>query len=37
MYSETLSFRKISMVAVMEGLDEAILEVVKSVRRKCLL
>lgn len=37
MYSETLSFRKISMVAVMEGLGETRLEVVKSVRRKWLL
>lgn len=36
-YSETLSFRKTGLVAVVEGLQEAKLEVRKSVKRKCLL
>lgn len=36
-YLETLSFRKTGLVAVVEGLQEAKLEVRKSVKRKCLL
>lgn len=36
-YSETLSFRKTGFIAVVEGLQEAKLDVRKSVRRKCLL
>lgn len=36
-YSENLSFRKTSMVDVIEGLEKRRLEVGKSLRRKCLL
>lgn len=36
-YSETLSFRKTSKVAVMEGLEEERVKVGESTRRTCLV